>query len=122
LNRHRRQARARHGLVYTLEGHRLLGPQTAHECDLFTDAPTPVGELLTEGLVLDAVPPDSDPKAEMPSREDVDLNCLFGDERCLALREDDDSGHELELRDRRQEAEQDERLVKGAPQVVGTLP
>src|ERR1700737_1562719 len=37
--------------------------------------------------------------------------CLFGDERRLALREDDDSGHGLERGDGGKVAEQHERFV-----------
>ena len=59
-----------------------------------------------------AFQPSPTPRRNRPSREQVDLGRLLGHERGLALRQDDDAGHQLERRDRGEVAEQHERLVE----------
>ena len=66
--------------------------------------------------------PIADAEAEVALGEQVDLGRLLGDQGGLALREDDDAGDELDLGDRGQVAEHDERLVEGRRDVVGTGP
>ncbi len=122
MHRHRGEAGAGDGLEPAMKGHRLLGPQAAHERDLLADPARPAREVLAESLVLDRVPPDPDTETQASLREQVDLCRLFGDEGALALREDHDPGDELEARQGRQVAEEDERLVEGAVQVVGPVP
>ena len=78
--------------------------------------------VLAERLVLDRVPADADAEAEPAAGEQVDLGRLLGDERGLALRQDDDPGDELELRARGEVAEQHERLVERRVHVVRARP
>ena len=81
-----------------------------------------VGEVGTERFVLHRVPSEADAEPEPAEREQVDLGGLLRDERGLALREDDDAGHQLERRDRGEVAEQHERLVKRRVDVVRAVP
>ena len=99
-----------------------FGPQPAEELDLLLTPDAAVGEVLAERLVLDGVPPDADAEAEPAFGEEVDLRRLLGDQGGLALREDDDPGHDLELREGGDEAEQHERLVERRVHVVGPRP
>ncbi len=79
-------------------------------------------EVLAQRFVLDRVPTEPDPEAEAAAGQQVDLRGLLGDERGLALREDDDAGHQLDRGDRGEVAEHHERLVEGRVHVVGALP
>ena len=109
-------------LVAAFEGHRRFGEKTTQQLDLFLAAHAAVAEVLAERFVLDRVPPDADPEAEPTFGEKVDFGGLFGDERGLALREDDDPGHDLERRDRGDVSEQYERLVERRADVIGAAP
>ena len=81
-----------------------------------------VREVLAECLVFDGVPTDPDAEAELAIGQQVDLGCLLGDQDGLALRKDDDAGHQLERGDGGNVAEEHERLVKGRANVVGSGP
>ena len=70
-------------------------------------------EVLAQGLVLDVVPADAHAEAQAAAREHVDRRRLLGDQRGLALGQDEDAGDELEaLSACAQVAEQDEDLVE----------
>ena len=70
-------------------------------------------EVHAQCLVLDGVPADAEPEPEASAREHVDLRRLLGEQRCLPLPGDDDSGDELEAgRQARQVAEEHEDLVE----------
>ena len=64
--------------------------------DLLGHAASALIEGLAERLVLDGVPPEPDAEPEPAAGQQVHLRGLLRDERGLALREDDDAGHELE--------------------------
>src|SRR2546428_9950195 len=113
------QPRAVDAMPASLEVNDLLGPEPAQERDLLLDAPSAVRELLAEGLVLDEVPADADAEAEASAGEDVDLGRLLGDEGGLTLRQHDDRGTELELREGGEPSEEHERLVEERALVVG---
>ena len=96
-----------------LEGDKVLAPEAAKDLHLLFHPPPPVAEVLVQGLELDRVPADADAEAHAPATEDVELGRLLGDERGLALREDEDGGRELDaLGDRREVGEEQERLVE----------
>ena len=73
-----------------------LGQQPAQQRDLLVHPPPAVGERLAERLVLDGVPADADAEPEAAVGQQVDLGGLLGDERGLALGQDDDPGDQLE--------------------------
>ena len=81
---------------FAVEGHRRLGPQAPQQLDLLLGPLAPVAEVLAERLVLDRVPADADAQPEPAAAEQVDLGGLFGDQRGLALRQDDDPGDQLQ--------------------------
>ena len=83
-------------VVRALEGHHRLGPELAHDRDLLADAAAAGVEVLVQRLVLDVVPADAHAQAQAPAGEDVDRRGLLGHQRGLALRQDDDAGHQLE--------------------------
>ena len=93
---------------------------SSHQLDLLAHAPAAIGEVGAERLVLDRVPTEADAEPEPAVGEQIDLGGLLGDERRLALRQDDDARDELERRDRGEVAEQHERLVERRIDVVGT--
>src|SRR2546428_3910589 len=119
LHGQRVQPRAVDAMPASLEVHDLRGPEPAQERDLLLDAPSAVRELLTEALVLDEVPADADAEAEASAGEDVDLGRLLGDEGGLTLRQHDDRGPELELREGGEPSEEHERLMEERALVVG---
>jgi hypothetical protein len=97
-------------------------PEAAQELHLFLDAPTPGGEVLPEGLVLDGIPPETHAQPESAFGQQVDLSSLLGHQRGLTLGQDDDAGHQLEPGESGQMAEEHEGLTKRAVDVVGTGP
>ena len=122
LHRERRDPRPGHVLVRARERHGTLGEQAAQQLDLLA-APAPAArEVGAQRFVLHRVPAEPDAQAEPAVGEEVDGGRLLGDERGLALRQDDDAGDELQRRDRREVAEQHERLVKRGVDVVGAGP
>ena len=71
-------------------------------------------EVHAEALELDLVPADADAQPEAALAQRVERGGLLGDQRRLALRQDQHAGGEADLlRDARQEAEQHERIVIG---------
>ena len=96
LDRQRIDAGAIEVMVGALEGHHGLGPELAHDRNLLGDAPAPGAEVLVQRLILDVVPADADAQAQAPAGEDVHRGGLLGDERGLALGEDDDAGHQFQ--------------------------
>jgi hypothetical protein len=75
---------------------RRFGPQAPHQRHLLVESLASVRELLAERLVFDPVPSEPDTEAKTTPSEQVDLGGLLRREDRLALREDDDAGHELE--------------------------
>ena len=96
------------------EGDVRLGPQRLHEAHLFGGALAAGAELHAQPLELDLVPADADAKAKAAFAERVEAGRLLGDQRRLALGQDDDAGGEADrLRDPGQEGEQHEGIVIG---------
>ena len=96
-----------------LEGDEILAPEAAQDLHLLLHPPAPIAEVLVQGLELDRVPADADAEARAPAAEDVELGRLLGDQRGLALRQDEDRGGELDaLGDRRQVGEEQERFME----------
>src|SRR4051812_7062566 len=92
-----------------------FGPQETHDVDLLGDAAAARVKVFAQGLVFGRVPADGDAEAQTLAGEDVDLGRLLGYEGCLALRQDDDAGNELNRPgDRAEIGEEDERLVEAA--------
>ena len=83
-------------VVLAVEVDELFGPERAQQRDLLLDAAAAVVEVLAERLELDGVPADADAEPQAAAGEHVDLRRLLGDERGLALRQDDDAGRELD--------------------------
>ena len=75
-----------------------------------------------ERLVLDGVPAEPDAEPEPSLGQQVDLGGLLGDERRLALGQDDHAGDQLERGARGEVAEQHERLVERRVHVVRAVP
>ena len=101
----------------------LFSPQPPHHRHLFGQSPAAVGEVLAERLVLDGIPAEPDSEAQPSLAEQIDLGGLFGDEHRLALREDDDAGHQLQRGgDGGQVAEHHQRFVEGRVHVVRPRP
>lgn len=96
-----------------------LRPQPTQQFDLFVRSSATGVEVLTEGVVLDPVPAHPDADTEPVARQDRDVGGLPGEQRGLALREDEDAGRELEsLGTAGEVREQDERIVEGIVFVV----
>jgi hypothetical protein len=74
-----------------LVGQQLPGPEQPHDLELFLQPLAAIPDVLAERLELDGVPADADAQAQAAAREDVDLRRLLGDERGLALRQDEDA-------------------------------
>src|ERR1700716_3956553 len=92
--------------------HRLC-EQEAEKLDLLLLPGAAGTEVLPECLVLDVVPADPDTEAQPTTGEKINIGCLPCDERCLALREDQDSGRELDsVSDGGQISEHHERIVE----------
>src|ERR1700674_352997 len=90
----------------------LLAPEEAHYFDLFFYDTSSRVEVRAQRLVLDRVPAYSHAEAQFAAGEDVHFRCLFGDERGLPLREDDDCWYQFQVRQCRKVAEEDKRFVK----------
>ena len=122
MHRERLQPSLRDAVPFPLERDRRIRPELTHHLDLFLFAAATVAERLVQRLVLDLVPTDSNAKPELAARQDVNFSRLFGDENRLPLRENDHAGHEFQIGDARQVAEEDERLVKLRVGRVGAAP
>ena len=69
-------------------------------------------EILVEPGELDLVPADPDPEPETPAAQHIEAGRLLGDQRGLALRQDQHLGREiLDLGDRGEEPEQHKGVV-----------
>ena len=90
--------------------------------DLLGEATAALVERLAERLVLDCVPPQADSEPETTASEEVDLRRLFGHERGLTLREDEDPGDELQRRGTGEIPEHHERFVERGRDVVRAVP
>ena len=89
-----------------------LGPQRLHHLDLLLGAAAAIVEILVEADELDLVPADPDPEPEPAAAQHVERGGLLGDQRRLALRQDQHLRREiLDLRDAGEKAEQHERVV-----------
>ena len=85
-------------------------PEIVH---LFFHSPGPVSEGLSEHFEFHGVPPDADAQAQPAAGQEIDFRRLLGDQRRLALRQDQDGGGKLDpLRRAGQETEQGEGLVE----------
>ena len=71
-----------------------LGPQHPHDIDLLLEQRRAIGEVDAKALVLCRVPTDADRKADAPTAEEVDRRDLLGNDRRLALRQHQHTGHE----------------------------
>lgn len=90
-----------------------LSPQRSQHLDLLVEDLRPLGEVDAECLVLDPVPSNSDSQAQATSTEQVDRRHLLRDHGSLPLRQDHDTGDELQCgRDRSEVTEQHQDLVK----------
>ena len=70
-------------------------------------------EVLTEGLVFDMVPSDSNTESKPAAGQQCDIGCLPCHERRLTLRKDQDAGGELDsLGHRSQIREHHKRVVE----------
>src|SRR5215510_15472891 len=108
-------------VLLSVERHQLTRPQRAHHLDLLFDSPATRGEIYAERLELHRVPADGNAEAESSTRKHIDRGGLLGDERGLALRQDDDARHQLDpARDRGEKSEEHERLVEGV--TIGVRP
>ncbi len=102
LDGQRLDARVGHAVPPALVGHQLAGPEEPHDLELLLDPPAAIVDVLAERLELDRVPADADAQAQPAAREHVHLGRLLGDERRLALGQDEDAGDQLDApRDRR---------------------
>ena len=79
-----------------LEGDEVLAPEPSQHVHLLFHPAPAVTEVLVQGLELDRVPADADAEPRPSPVEDVELGPLLGDERGLALGEDEDRGRELD--------------------------
>src|SRR5205085_1250321 len=96
-----------------LEDDMRLGPQRLHEFDLLFRAAAAVVEILVEPGEFDLVPTDPDAEAETAAAQDIERGGLLGDERGLALRQDQDAGGKAQLCGAAGEiAKQDKRVVE----------
>src|SRR5688500_18210775 len=78
-------------------------------------------EVLTERLVLDVIPADSHAEAQPAAGQEINVGCLPGHERGLALRKNQDPSREMDsLGDAGQMREHHERVVKWIVLGVGT--
>ncbi len=97
-----------------LELHVRLGPQRLHEAHLLLGALAAGVEIHAQPLELDLVPADPDAEAKAALAQRVQAGRLLGDQRRLALRQDQHAGGKAQLlRDAGQEGEQHERVVIG---------
>jgi hypothetical protein len=95
LDRERGDTCALYALVHSLKADGPFGGESPQQLDLLADSPTSIVEVLSERVVFDRVPTESDSEAKMTISQKVDLGRLLGDECGLTLGEDDDAGHEL---------------------------
>jgi len=102
--------------------HGSFCPEAPEQPDLFVQASPSRGEILRQRLVLDGVPAGGEAESEAPFAEDVDLGGLLREQGRLALRGDDDAGHEFHAGDRRQEPVEDEGFVESRVHVIGARP
>jgi hypothetical protein len=88
------------------------GPQLLHDLHLLLGAAAAIVEILVEPNEFDLVPADADAEPEPAAAQGIEAGGLLGDQRGLALRQDQHAGREAELwRHAGQIAEQDERVV-----------
>ena len=107
----------------TLELNDFLRPERAEKRDLLLDPPTAIREAHTECFVFDLVPADANTEDESTARQDVDLGRLFRDEGRLPLGQHEHRRRESQAgRDRREIAEQHQRLVEHRSMVIRAGP
>ena len=98
-----------------------VGEQPAEQLDLLFLAGASAAEVLAQGLVLHRAPADPDPQTQPAAGEQIDVGCLPGHQRRLALRQDQDSGGEPDpFRHAGQIREHHERVVERVPLGVRT--
>ena len=103
-------------------GDEIGGPEFAQHVDLLVRPLAAIGEDLAAGLELLRLDADTDPEAEPPAGQHVDLRRLLGDQRGAAHRQDKDTGHQLDpAGDGGEIAEQDEDLVEHVLGVMDIL-
>ena len=91
-----------------------FGEQPAKQLDLLLLAGAAGTEVLPERLVLNVVPADPHTEPQPTAGQKIDIGRLPSDERCLALRKDQDpSGEPDSLGDAGEIGEHHERVVEG---------
>src|SRR5215831_5372337 len=81
-----------------------LRPELAQDFDLLLDPPSACFEALSQGVILNIIPPQTHTEAQPPAAKHIDLCGLLCNKRGLPLREDEDSCRELKtFRHRREE-------------------
>ena len=102
LHRQRVDAGVGDVVILAVEVDDVLGPQLAQHLDLLVAAAAPGGKVHAQRLVLHRVPAYADAQAQPPAGQQVDLRRLFGHQRRLPLRQDQDAGGQPDrLGDRR---------------------
>jgi hypothetical protein len=96
-----------------LKGDEFLRPELPEERNLLLLPRATRVEIFVERLVFRKVPTDTDTQTQALAREEIYFGGLFGDERRLALRKNQDARSELDsLRQAGKEREKRERLVE----------
>ena len=80
------------------KGHQGLGPQRPHQINLlFTALPT-IMKILIQGIKLHRVPPHPNPQPEAAIAHQIHLGRLLRHQSRLALRHNENTGHQLQRR------------------------
>ena len=109
------EARLSNGMVLPFVTDNFLAPQQAHHLYLlFYNAPSRL-EVHSQRLVLHRVPTYAYPQTQLPASEHIYLRCLFGNQRSLPLRQDNDGRDEFQVCQSRKVAEEHERFVEHLP-------
>ena len=88
-------------------------PQGLHHLDLFLGTAAAVVELLVKGDVFSRVPANTNAESESTLAQHIQAGSLFGNQRGLALRQDEHPGGETKFRcDAGQITEKNEGIMK----------
>src|SRR5579862_198205 len=108
------QRRPIDAIEFALETDQRLAPQPAQQLHLLLAAAPARLEVLSKRLVLDVVPADAHAEPQAPAAQKIQIRSLPRDQDRLSLRQNQDSGDELDAaRDRSQVREHDERIMEG---------
>ena len=109
-------------MPFALISDEIVAPQGTHDVDLFFDALAAIAEIHAERLIFDVVPADADTEPEAALAQDIDGGGLFGDQRRLPLRQDDDAAGELDFfGDAGEISVKHEQFVKTVGMLVGAF-